>query len=398
MNRNALLYWCRATAELYKTPIRLYDENALVEEFNFLGKDWGTFSLADGELLRSKSEHTVQFYVDGYYFMYGKIIDKYSSAQIIIGPCVVLQVSQEHIKKLILDNALPLDAAEDLKNVYRRTPVFEALTFVKFLSLANTQINHTVLLPESFAKNDCMASDDVATTLVKEENDVSDAENRHISYEYEQRFLFCIKNGLIDEIGRVDLAGYKGRPGKMSVDPVRQAKSLLLAMNTLCIRAAIEGGVDEETAYTLGEIYAQRIDLCNDYAELNGISQQIRKDYCQRVYDLKYPKASDLTVQKALKYISAHVTEKLSTTDVANELGISKGYLSTRFKAVTGVSVTDYINAQKIREAKQLLKFSDKPLVSISNYLSFSSQSYFQNIFKRLTGKTPTEYRKSKDG
>lgn len=98
-----------------------------------------------------------------------------------------------------------------------------------------------------------------------------------------------------------------------------------------------------------------------------------------------------------MKYISAHVTEKISTTEIAENLGISRGYLSTRFKDVIGVSVTDYINAQKIREAKQLLKFSDKSLVAISNYLSFSSQSYFQNVFKSFTGKTPTEFRKEKD-
>lgn len=397
MNKTALEFWCSTTAEIYRIPVRLYYDKKLVEAYSTLGDDMGTFSIEDENLLHSKSEYTVQLHVTGNIFMYGKIIDKYSLFSVIIGPILPMSVSHESIKDIILKNSLPLDSAAKLKSIYDDIPIMEIYTFIRFLSLVNTTINHTVLPPELLISEDYEITSDITSDLIKTEENLHTAADRHISHEYEQRFLYCIRNGLIDEIDEASTARYKGRPGKMSIDPTRQIKNMLLAMNTLCIRAAIEGGLDPETAYTVGEIYAQRIDLCNDQMQLNGISRQIRKDYCKRVHDLKYPQTSDLTIQKALKYIATHVTEKLSTTDIANELGISRGYLSTRFKDVTGVSVTDYINVQKIREAKQLLKFSDKSLVAISNYLSFSSQSYFQNVFKSITGKTPTEYRKEKD-
>ena len=47
----------------------------------------------------------------------------------------------------------------------------------------------------------------------------------------------------------------------------------------------------------------------------------------------------------------------------------------------------------KLEEAKSLLTHSDKTLSEISNYLCFSSQSYFQNVFKQKFGLTPKQYR-----
>lgn len=396
MNKKALKTWCQSIADLTKIPIRLYDEKVLVENYNPIGNDFDTFTANDDKLLHSKTEYTVQFFTNEYSFIFGEIIDKYSLSRLIIGPVTAIVPTQDVIKEIILNHDLPLEISDELKSTYLELPLYDTITFLKFLTFANTSINHTATIPELFAADENY-SQSITSSMINSMIKTAKHSEKHISYDFEQRFLFYIRNGLIDEMDNINMANYNGRPGKMSVDPKRQVKSLLLSMNTLCIRAAIEGGLEPETAYTVGELYAQKIDLCNDAFQLNNISKQIPYDYCKRVHDLKYPQTSDLTIQKAIKYISLHVTEKISTTEIAENLGISRGYLSTRFKDVIGVSVTDYINAQKIREAKQLLKFSDKPLVAISNYLSFSSQSYFQNVFKSFTGKTPTEFRKEKD-
>lgn len=58
------------------------------------------------------------------------------------------------------------------------------------------------------------------------------------------------------------------------------------------------------------------------------------------------------------------------------------------------MTIGEYINQRKIEEAQRLLRFSDKSLSAISNYLSFSSQSHFQNVFKKVTGETPTAFQK----
>ena len=75
----------------------------------------------------------------------------------------------------------------------------------------------------------------------------------------------------------------------------------------------------------------------------------------------------------------------------------SKSSLSSLFKAEMGMTITEYITQQRISHAKTLLHFSDKSLSEISEFLNFSSQSYFQNVFKKQVGVTPLEYRKQKN-
>lgn len=61
------------------------------------------------------------------------------------------------------------------------------------------------------------------------------------------------------------------------------------------------------------------------------------------------------------------------------------------------MSVNDYITLRRMKEAASLLRYTDKSLGEISSYLCFSSQSYFQNVFKKHYGITPLQYRNQRD-
>ena len=64
------------------------------------------------------------------------------------------------------------------------------------------------------------------------------------------------------------------------------------------------------------------------------------------------------------------------------------------FKQNLGVSISDYIREKKIRKKRlTCIKYSDKPIIDIANYLSFSSQSHFIQIFESFMGLTPKKYR-----
>ena len=59
------------------------------------------------------------------------------------------------------------------------------------------------------------------------------------------------------------------------------------------------------------------------------------------------------------------------------------------------MTLTDFILREKIEEAKRLLRYSDKSLSLIANYLGFSSQSHFTKTFKKYAQKTPKQYREN---
>lgn len=73
---------------------------------------------------------------------------------------------------------------------------------------------------------------------------------------------------------------------------------------------------------------------------------------------------------------------------------MNRTYLCKRFLEETGVTVNHFITAVKMDEAKRLLEITKKTSAEIAEILGYSTQSYFQNVFKKYTGKTPAAYRK----
>ena len=68
--------------------------------------------------------------------------------------------------------------------------------------------------------------------------------------------------------------------------------------------------------------------------------------------------------------------------------------LKRRFKAATGSSLIDYLQNLRIEEAKRSLENTDLPIEEISERVGYSDASFFRRLFKRLTGLTPSHYRR----
>ena len=96
----------------------------------------------------------------------------------------------------------------------------------------------------------------------------------------------------------------------------------------------------------------------------------------------------------AIDYIRSHVQESLTVESIADALSLNSSYLSKLFKQEMGITLSRYIRNQKIDVACSMLRHLDESSLSIANYLGFSSQSHFIQVFKKTTGMTPEEYRR----
>lgn len=96
----------------------------------------------------------------------------------------------------------------------------------------------------------------------------------------------------------------------------------------------------------------------------------------------------------AVDYIRNNIEKALSIDEIASVAFMSKQSFFRHFKNEMGLTPNDFILKEKINKAKQLLKKDFEQSVSdIAYSLSFSSASYFIQIFKKLTGLTPKKYR-----
>lgn len=99
-------------------------------------------------------------------------------------------------------------------------------------------------------------------------------------------------------------------------------------------------------------------------------------------------------IGKALDYLKSNYSSEIKLTDLAMKCFLSRNYFSRLFKEVTGINVSDYIQRLRIDEACSLLKNTDRKVVDISLHVGFKDLKFFYKLFKKYTGKTPSNYRR----
>lgn len=99
-------------------------------------------------------------------------------------------------------------------------------------------------------------------------------------------------------------------------------------------------------------------------------------------------------VEKIRLYIDLRITENIKIEDVAKEFSFSREYIIRLFKKTYGITPHKYILHSKMRIAMIMLKTKDFSIEEISEKLNFSDSHHFSAQFKKITGYTPSQYRK----
>ena len=99
--------------------------------------------------------------------------------------------------------------------------------------------------------------------------------------------------------------------------------------------------------------------------------------------------------EKLMNLLSEHYREERSVEFYADKMHISSKHLSRVIRGFTGKSVHQWIDEFVVLEIKNLLKYSSMSIQQISIYLNFPNPSFMGQYFKRITGMTPGEYKKS---
>ena len=117
------------------------------------------------------------------------------------------------------------------------------------------------------------------------------------------------------------------------------------------------------------------------------------KDYCSLVKDYALEGVSPL-IKRAISYINLNLNSDSTVSDIAYNLCITPNYLSRLFRKENGISVIEYINQKRIKEAIQLMKKTDMQIQMIAEKVGINDLSYFSKLFKKQLGKSPTQYRR----
>lgn len=127
-------------------------------------------------------------------------------------------------------------------------------------------------------------------------------------------------------------------------------------------------------------------DTCNYFLEL-----------LERIFDLTrqslYGSSHSDTIQNSLAYMEAHFSEKISLSDISRRAGMSEKYFCRLFREQTGDTFVGALTVIRIRAAEKMLSQTNLRTYEIAEQAGFGDYHHFCKTFKRLTGKTPTEFR-----
>ena len=135
----------------------------------------------------------------------------------------------------------------------------------------------------------------------------------------------------------------------------------------------------------------------------NNIIEEVRKVLDENGFELIDDKKSKLidrikTIIIERTHYSESGFESLNTSEyISKELGHDYSYLSNLFSSVEGITIEKYIINQKIEKVKELLVYDELSLNEISYQLGYSSVQHLSNQFKKITGLTPSHFKKLKE-
>ena len=184
-----------------------------------------------------------------------------------------------------------------------------------------------------------------------------------------------------------------GKIGRLGKDEITHQRNLAIVVITLASRSAIEGGVLPEVAYSIADTYTMRVNEMSDPVEIDKLMRSTELHYAKLVKEARESTNENPYVRRCKELIHDRLHERVYEEDLAEELGITRSYLSQLFLKEEGIHLTEFILRQKVRASEYLLIYPDIPLGRIAATFGFSSQSHYGQVFKKYNGMTPGKFR-----
>lgn len=218
----------------------------------------------------------------------------------------------------------------------------------------------------------------------------------HNPYQHEQKKLGSIRAGNLKLLEECQDEVWPGEIGQLADNPLRQEKNLSIVVISIACRAAIDGGVAPQKAFSMSDVFISNIERMTQVLPIQAAVVEYEREFARAVEQVKHDSEHNRYVERAKEYVAEHIDESIRVVQIGEALGINENYLTGLFHKYEGITLQHYIRKEKVRQAKELLLYSSYSCSEIAALLCFSTQSHFSSAFKREVGMTPAKYRESK--
>lgn len=314
----------------------------------------------------------------------------HSEGMLKIGPFLTIQVNDTFISTSIARFNFPLRYRSILKNFYTSLSILstQEINNIGYISynILNEQQPTVQLITYSSELSD--------TTQLIPEIDSKEKELLEERYHLEKRLMHAIETGsetVLDELyaQHGDKFNIKDRiPG----NPLRSAKNIAFVCNTIHRIAAENGGLNPVYINSISEKYAILIEKATTRSQLNKLYREMSKSYVKAVRKYTFDGISPL-MRRIVDHIQLNLRDELTPSTLAKLFNLDTSNLSNKFKKETHLTISQFVNQLRVREACYYLKHTELPIKEISHHIGYMDHNYFSRIFRLLKGCSPKAYR-----
>lgn len=298
--------------------------------------------------------------------------------QTVVGAAPALKIAQKH----------KIEAAS------YRLPYCELKTFLEAMKLLlYEETGEKVCLSELYTKQQ---PEPEQQKFFEKKRWMEKGGHLHNPYQHEQKKLGSIRAGNLKLLEECQDEVWPGEIGQLADNPLRQEKNLSIVVMSIACRAAIDGGVAPQKAFSMSDVFISNIERMTQVLPIQAAVVEYEREFARAVEQVKHDSEHNRYVERAKEYVAEHIDESIRVVQIGEALGINENYLTGLFHKYEGITLQHYIRKEKVRQAKELLLYSSYSCSEIAALLCFSTQSHFSSVFKREVGMTPAKYRESK--
>ena len=298
--------------------------------------------------------------------------------QTVVGAAPALKIAQKH----------KIEAAS------YRLPYCELKTFLEAMKLLlYEETGEKVCLSELYTKQQ---PEPEQQKFFEKKRWMEKGGHLHNPYQHEQKKLGSIRAGNLKLLDECQNEVWPGEIGQLADNPLRQEKNLSIVVISIACRAAIDGGVAPQKAFSMSDVFISNIERMTQVLPIQAAVVEYEREFARAVEQVKHDSEHNRYVERAKEYVAEHIDESIRVVQIGEALGINENYLTGLFHKYEGITLQHYIRKEKVRQAKELLLYSSYSCSEIAALLCFSTQSHFSSAFKREVGMTPAKYRESK--